>query len=360
MAVRLDSVVGQPHVVEALRRRIDQNQLPHAMLFNGPDGVGKRTTAEAVAARLLCETPEAGNACGRCRACAMVNAQAHPDLIRTAVNLKGNILLGDPSKADFAGSVRWMEQQLYLRAHGGRAKVAVVDEAHRMRGEAQQALLKTLEEPPGRSHLILVSSQPDKLLPTVLSRCQRIQFRPLSRKEVKEVVKHRRPALGDEAVQALADLAEGAPGQALALDFDALMERRDLVTELDERIDASRAEAPMEAISRAPELAKERTSLCELLDAWALWSRDQVLVAAGLDSERLAHPDQVELLLRLANRRGLVGVLARSDAILEARRQLDLPFNLNAIMVTEQLLLTLAGRLPLRRIPFHPNVARNP
>lgn len=350
MPLRLDTLIGQTAAVEELAQRVAADRLPHALLFEGPDGVGKTTAAEALAGLLVCKSPDRLGACGRCPSCAKLDAGAHADVRRIRPNEKGNVVVD---------SIRELERQILLRPLEGLRKVALIPEAHRMTPGAQNALLKTLEEPPIGTYLVLVTDRPQQaLLPTVLSRCQRVRFRPLSRDEVAQVMKREAKDRTADERDLLAALAEGSPGRALGLDLDGLLDRREQVQDLDERLDPRSPRAPIEAIDAAAELGRDRDALRALLDTWASWARDQALLASGLDDDALTHRDCASALRALAERRGLESALARADALLEARRQLDLPFNLNGVMVAEQTFLTLAGQLPLRRVPYHPNVGR--
>jgi DNA polymerase-3 subunit delta' len=201
------AIRGHQRVCDFLRGAVVNERLPHALLFAGADGVGKRSVALALAAWLLCEA-EAEEACGRCAACRQVAAGSHPDLqVLTVASGKKEI------GVDRARDVKRFTQ---LRPVRGSLKVAVINDAHMLTVAAQNALLKTLEEPPEHSLLVLIANNPDALLPTVRSRCQRVQFAPLPHDAVIEILT-RDHGLTPPAAQHLAALAEGSPGRALAL-----------------------------------------------------------------------------------------------------------------------------------------------
>lgn len=201
------AIRGHQRVCDFLRTAVANDRLPHALLFAGADGVGKRSVALALAAWLLCEV-DADDACGECAACRQVAAGSHPDLhVLTIASGKKEI------GVDRAREVKHFTQ---LRPLRGSVKIAVINDAHMLTVAAQNALLKTLEEPPGHSLLILVANNPDALLPTVRSRCQRVQFTPLPTDAVIDILT-RDHGLTPSAAQQLAALAEGSPGRALAL-----------------------------------------------------------------------------------------------------------------------------------------------
>lgn len=145
-----------------------RGQLPHALLIAGPPAVGKRAFARALAQRLLCAAPDAGVACGQCRSCGLLAAQSHPDLFRLAPEEAGKAIKID--------QVRQVVAALTQTAQQGGLKIAVIEPAEAMNRNAANALLKTLEEPGGATLLMLVSDAPGRLLPTLRSRCHRLEF----------------------------------------------------------------------------------------------------------------------------------------------------------------------------------------
>jgi DNA polymerase III subunit delta' len=170
--VALEAIEGQPRAVELLRRALAGGRLAHAYAFVGPLSSGRMTTALAFAQALLCPA----DGCGKCRACALVVARQHPDL---------HVILPTPPETNprgarsiRIGAVRELERQAALAPAQARRKVFVLDEAERMTGEAPQAFLKTLEEPPDRTVIMLVLPGVRALPATVLSRCQIVRFQP--------------------------------------------------------------------------------------------------------------------------------------------------------------------------------------
>jgi DNA polymerase-3 subunit delta' len=369
MPIRLDAIRGHDAAVADLVRRYAQGRVPHAILLEGPDGVGKRALAEAFVGLLLCERPDGGGACGACPACVKLDAGGHPDLhwlpLREEAPAPAKpkpVRKGKPAE-DAAppapppyrryikvDDVRALERVLRLRSLEGRAKVAVIDEAHRMGPGAhpQNALLKTLEEPPRDTHLVLVTSRRRALLPTILSRCQTIHLAPLSPDALEAVLRREAPDLDEATRRFLVAFAEGSPGRGLALEVEALRERQERVADLDAGLEPG-SERSGPVLDAALNLGEDRADLGGHLEAWAAWARDVALVAAGV-AERIVHVDERPRLETLARSRGLAESLRRADAVLEARRQLDLPNNLNSKLVVEQLCLTLLDHVPLRRL----------
>lgn len=188
-------------------RHAAADRLPHALLFAGPDGVGKKSVALALSAWLQC-SGGAADACGTCSACRQVAAGTHPDLQLVSVA---------PGKKEIGvDRIREVKRFVQLRPLHARCKVVVIDDAHRLTVAAQNALLKTLEEPPDHSFLVLIVNNPDAMLPTVRSRCQRVHFSPLTPGAVVDVLVNV-CGVDPTLAPALAALAEGSPGHALAL-----------------------------------------------------------------------------------------------------------------------------------------------
>ncbi len=206
--IRFADVRGHERAREFLRTALAHDRLPHALLFAGADGIGKRTLALAFVARLQCEH-DGEDACGECSSCRQIAAASHPDV---------QLLSVTPGKKEIGiDRIRDVKRFMQLQPLRGKAKVAIIDEAHLLTIPAQNALLKVLEEPPPRSFLLLVSSNPEALLATVRSRCQRLQFAPLPTDTVVEILTAAAEIDG-AAARELALLAEGSPGRAQMLE----------------------------------------------------------------------------------------------------------------------------------------------
>ena len=213
-------VLGQNDAVQTLTTALTAGRTPHAYLFTGPAGVGKKTTARAWAKALLCASPSAtGIPCGACSACKKVDAHSHPDLLCIDFEFQAALLKEPPDKQKSLkiATVREMERLLRLKPLEGRVKVAVLTPADLVGDDASHALLKILEEPPPGTHIVLISDEAGSLLATIRSRCQRVRFRPLALEVVSDIVAREhgnRPAAEvDRAVRA----ADGSVDRARAL-----------------------------------------------------------------------------------------------------------------------------------------------
>jgi DNA polymerase III subunit delta' len=206
---------GQPAAVEAVRAML-RGGMPHALLLAGPPGVGKGTLADDIAAALLCVDPDpAGRPCRTCRACRAVEHGNHPDLHRLGPTGAGAVIpIGGPGREE--RGVRDLVRDLALLPVEGGARVAIVSAADRMTEDAQAAFLKTLEEPPAGTVLVLTASDEERFLETIRSRCVRIRLGPVPRREIEAVLVD--AGLAEPPLAArLARLAGGRPGDAVAL-----------------------------------------------------------------------------------------------------------------------------------------------
>jgi DNA polymerase-3 subunit delta' len=211
---------GHDEVVDRFRTALSLGRLASTFLFVGPAGCGKRTFALKLAQALLCEqSPEAALApCGHCSACKQVLAGTHPDIDsigkpedKSSIPLE--LLIGADDKRMREG----LCFRISLKPFSGRRKIAIIDDADFLFSEAANCLLKTLEEPPPRSVLILLGTSEQRQLPTIRSRCQLVRFRPLDPTDIREILLERQLATDPVAAAQAADLAEGSVSAAVRL-----------------------------------------------------------------------------------------------------------------------------------------------
>src|SRR5262245_26413140 len=211
-------VRGHEDKVEGFRRVVARGRLAHAYLFTGPPGVGKRLFAQELARALLCEEPAGPlEACDRCPSCVQIDAGTHPDFFPAA---------RPPESLEFPiDLMRSLCANFALKSARGRGKVIVLDDADDLNAESANCFLKTLEEPPPRSLLILIGTSPERQLPTIVSRCQVIRFNPLPDDLVSRLLEQQGVTdaqMRDRVIR----LAGGSPGFALALADPGLWKMR--------------------------------------------------------------------------------------------------------------------------------------
>jgi DNA polymerase-3 subunit delta' len=305
---------------------------PHALLVHGPRGIGKHALALNFAQALLCEAPRAdGLACGECPGCRYAIAGQHPDFMRL------ELLLIDPEEGTLAAvetigidRVRALTEFVQLTSHRGRAKVAVISPAERMNAAAANALLKTLEEPPPGTYLILVSDQPGRLPATILSRCRKLAA-PLP---APAAARAWLAAQGVAAPDLALAQAAGAPIDALAHADPAVQaERRFWLAALGqpERLSVPALAARIDAGGKD----ERRARLGHALEWLTAWTADLARVVAG-DAPR-QNPDAAAPLQRLAAQVAPIALFRYHRSLLRQRSMLAHP--LQPRLVAEAVLL---------------------
>ena len=204
-----DEVVGQQPIIQTLKNAIVQNRIAHAYLFCGPRGTGKTSIAKIFAKMLNCED-ESNKPCGKCTNCKMVQNGSHPDIIEI-----------DAASNNGVDEVRNLIDKVKYAPMQGKYKVYIIDEVHMMTTGAFNALLKTIEEPPAHVVFILATTEPNKVIPTIISRCQRFDFNKVSQKDIEKrlsiVCKEEKIEIDPEAISLIAQLADGGMRDSLSI-----------------------------------------------------------------------------------------------------------------------------------------------
>jgi DNA polymerase-3 subunit delta' len=315
-------VLGQDRAIGALQAALRRGALHHAYLLAGPEGVGKGTTARLLAQAANCEVAD-GDACGTCPACVKIARGVHPDVL--VVEAERDMAKAGrweprggrtPSRDIVVDQVRELvDRRLSLRRFEGRRRVVILDPADAMNHAAQNAILKTLEEPPPDTTLVLVSASADALLATVRSRCLRIPFAPLPEALLEERL--RAEGRGPEEARLAAELAGGSLGRALALAGDEVRDRRAGVEEA-AALPPDDARAWIEFAKARGASRDEARELCELL---LVWLRDVLARAVAGPAAPLALAD----LAPVTERAALLGpeaALHRTESVRRALRAL--------------------------------------
>ncbi|MBP7216379.1 MAG: DNA polymerase III subunit delta' [Candidatus Omnitrophica bacterium] len=270
-------IKGQTQAIAILREALKQSRIPGGYLFSGPEGIGKARVAKIFAQALLCKQASA-DACGVCPSCTRIANNQHPDV---------HYITNEEAEALKIEAMRSLQRAIHFRPYEAEKKVFIIDNAHCLTQEAENSILKILEEPPADSVIILISAQPQRIAKTIISRCQGIKFCALPRLALEKVLKHDF-ALSDTVAHFLAYFCEGRIGAALRYNDSDFMEYKNHV--LDEMVFAKHS------ASNAL-LFKEKADIRQCLLVLISWFRDLYLLRAGITHAELIHRDRRDELL---------------------------------------------------------------
>jgi len=273
--MKFESIIGQERPIRFLTQMLQKKSVPHALLFTGIDGIGKQTTAVAFGMALNCLSPVGESACEKCTSCQKVVSGAHPDMI--IVKPEGAFIKID--------QIRTISRQLRFAPLEGRWRVVIINDAHAMNLEASNAILKILEEPPKSTVIILTASQKTDLLPTIVSRCRQIAFRPIPYEKVSETLVELR-GLDRQTATTLAVLTKGSLGKALSVDGEKWTIWRKRLLEQVASL-STRSVQPVFAF--ADTLSRDKDKLFDALDMIMTWFRD--ILMCKVSPERIINKD---------------------------------------------------------------------
>lgn len=308
-----------------MKRAIAGGTLAHAYIFSGERGIGKKLTALGLAAAVNCNRPGPDAGCGVCVFCRKALGLGHPDVHLITAD-------GDEIRID---QIRQAQADVALKPFEGRKKVLIIDPAEDMNAASANAFLKTLEEPPADTIIILISAMPQALLPTIRSRCQEIQFQPISRHELSRLLTARR-GMSHEDASFIAGLARGSFGRAIEMDAGTERAAREEVTALLARLAEM---GPSDILSLAEAYSKDRDRLEKFLDIGVERLRDSIVYHETGDEGLLAHAPHKDMLCRLGGRFSRQRMLSDMDLLESSRRMLDR--RVSAQLVTENLFFKL-------------------
>ncbi len=326
--------IGNEKAVAALRRALDGDRLSHAYLVTGPRHVGKMSLAIDLAAALNCDG--SARPCGECKGCdrtrRSIHAGVHVVGLEDGPEGRSRTLIG-------IDQVRAVQRETALAPFEGRFRVVIFDAAERLSDEAANSLLKTLEEPPPQVVLLLLTSKPEALLPTVVSRCQLVELRPVAGGAIAAALVDRLGMAADEADR-IARLAGGRPGWAIRA-----AENPELLTQTDEKLDileevvlGGMADRFAHAAKLGSAADRNREAGRSELDVWVGWWRDVMLVKEGLP-HLAANASRMESLSSVADSLTRSQVAGAISAIRETKSLIER--NVNPRLSLEVMMLDL-------------------
>jgi DNA polymerase III subunit delta' len=325
------NIIGHEFQKEALLRAVREGRVSHAYLFFGPDGIGKKLMAIELGKILNCLRENSNGGHCDCNSCKRIEKGIHPDVF--LVEHKG---VKDIKVDQIREEV---EHRLFFKPFEGRFKLAIVDDAHRMNPSAQNAFLKTLEEPPPDSVIALISSQPQALLPTIRSRCQLIEFKPLPQDVIFNEIKRRTDLSPNECTIA-SQLSGGSLGRALDLDKNLLSRRKEIIMKLS-NISPDRASEVLDFARSILSAFEDTENIRLVFDIISLWLRDAALIKIGFGEDSLSNRDLISVTRELADRQSIDNILDKIK-FLEKAWQAIFHRNANKQIVIENLVLKIA------------------
>ena len=326
------SIIGHKDVIRHLQTAAASGRVGHAYLITGDEGSGKTMVAEAFAEALLCDraaegakTPEEYDACLACTSCKKAMSDNHPDIFHVSHEKPNVITVGEIRQ-----QVVW---NVEIRPYESSRKIYIIPDAEKMNEQAQNALLKTIEEPPEYVLLLLLCSSPQSLLPTIRSRCVELNLHPLPDREIMEYLTGELH-LPDYEARILTSFSQGNLGKAIyAAEDETFAERKQKTLTLVRNLHSLDTASVMEAVKLIKE---DRAKVDEILDLLLMWYRDVLLYKATREIDQLIFSDEIMLIrsqAKAASYEGLQEILAAID-----RCRVRLRANVNFELALELLL----------------------
>ena len=329
------SVLGQAQPKKILTNALQNNSVAHAYLFYGQESIGKKKLAIALAKALNCNGTDSNNACDACDSCRKIERGVHPDFFylepvkATPTSREASIKIEE---------IRALQKKLAYVPYEGRTKVVVVDGAELMNVQAANSFLKTLEDPPSATVIILISSNPHRLLPTLISRCQGIQFYRLSSSEIREIIlsqlQTKEEVMTESELSFHIQRSQGSVDQALAENFSEMESIREQLLEVLEKVSFDRMDI---VFGFAKAWARQTEQLQAILNEFLGLIRDLALYRSGCGQSDIQNRSLSDTMIHVAQTQSLKTWLNRFTAV--RNTQIALSGNANAQLFLENMLI---------------------
>lgn len=320
-------IVGQEQIKEQLRNAISTGKVSHAYIINGEKSSGKEFIARMFAMSLQCEKGEI-EPCQECRSCKQALSDNHPDIIRVTHEKPNTISVEDIRTQ--------VNNDVAIKPYSGTYKIYLINEAEKMTPQAQNAILKTLEEPPAYAVILLLTANVNSLLPTILSRCVVLNMKPVADELVKKYLMEQLQ-IPDYKAEVCVAFARGNVGRAKALasseDFENIKAEALSLLKYIQDMDLG------EIIDAVKRVTEYKVEIQDYLDLCAVWYRDVLLFKATNDVNHLIFREEIQALRRTAQQSSYEGIERIIRGLDSARRRLDA--NVNFELVMELLMLTI-------------------
>ena len=341
------SIIGNETAKDFLRRMIAGGRVPHGLLFAGPEGIGKREFALELARAMMCRSASDGEACGECPICRRIGVFELPtsekgeDYDRVFLSDHPDVGMAIPFKRNLrVGAIRELEREANFRPYESELRVFIVNDADKMNDSSSNALLKTLEEPPSTTFLILVTSRPDSLLHTIRSRCQTIRFAPVAAGEIEKLLLETHKLSADDAAVA-ARVCGGSVGRALSLDIAQFRAMRELMMNV---IRSAVVTGDLSAMLQTAEQlndAKNKDRFEENIGILQTLIRDILATSKGAETSQIVNADiagQISELAKDPNAAALSRWLIEIEELLAS-----LNVNVNRKAATDKLFVSMSA-----------------
>ena len=330
-----DNILGQDRPKQTLNKALQSGRIPNAYLFYGQKSVGKKLIAIEVSKALNCKTLGPVDSCDQCLSCLKIGKRIHPDLF-----------ILEPKKSSPASreailkidEIRELQKKLLYLPYEGNTKVAIINNAECMNPQAANSFLKTLEEPPSKTLIILIASNPYQLLPTVLSRCQRIRFYPLPSEAIKTIISHhlkKEPGESQpEEIELRSQRSMGQVAYALEEDLLEVSEDREELIRLISIISFKRMD---QVFLWTKAKAKQTERILLILDELTRILRDVVLIKVAPETSLITNKDLIKQLRTLALQKSISALLTMFETVQNTKAAIKL--NANSQLALENMLI---------------------
>lgn len=322
-------VVGHKNIIQYIENAVKTDKVSHAYILNGEKGSGKRLLARLFSMSLQCQNrDEDGDACGKCQSCVQAINNNHPDIIKVEHEKPNSVGIDDIRKQ--------LNEDVMIKPYSSRYKIYIIPDADLMTEAAQNALLKTIEEPPEYAVIILLTENADILLPTIRSRCVMLKLRNIKDQLVKRYLMENLE-IPDYKADICVAFAQGNVGRAIMLaTSDHFNEIKEEAVHLMRNIDDMELSELMAAVKRCTAYKLE---ISDYFDVMAIWFRDVLIFKATKNVDRVVFSDQLKYIKERANKSSYEGIEIILDALEKAKARLK--SNVNFELTMELLLLTI-------------------